>query len=82
MFNLRTKMVNHYVDAGSKCGHVRWVNGREHANTQLVTAQFAVTVRIHNAVGAQNGTDGVGVNAIDINRCNYIRALRRVCYER
>jgi hypothetical protein len=65
-------MVNHYVNAGSKCGHVRWVNGWEHTNTQLVTAQFAVTVCIYNAIGAQDGTDGVGVNAVNINRCHNI----------
>ena len=54
MFNLRTKMVNHYVDAGSKCRHVRWVNGGEHADTQLVTAQFAITIGIYNAMKAKS----------------------------
>src|SRR5690606_23514597 len=52
------------VDARGERGDVVRLDGREHADAQLVAAQLAVRLDVHDPVAAQRGGDGRGVHVV------------------
>ena len=64
------------VEAGGECPRIGRVDGREHADTQLVAAQLAVAVHVEDAIGAQDAVKGVGIDRLVEVDCGHdLRAL-------
>ena len=71
------------VDGVGEGGDVVGLDGREHRDAQLVAAELAVGLGVDDAVGAQRGGDGGGVDVVDeVDGAAHVAALRRLGHER
>src|SRR3954451_681322 len=75
--------LDHVVDAGGQRRDVVGVDGREHADPQLVAAQLAVGLGVDDAVRAEDLGDGGGVERLgEVDGADAHRTLLRVGHER
>ncbi len=56
--------------------HVFGVYRREHGNAQLVASELSVRLRVHDAVGAQDLSDGGGIDGgVEVDGADHVAAL-------
>src|SRR3954454_23108732 len=70
------------VDALGERSDVRGIDGRKHADADLVAAELAIAVGVDDAVGAKGGADVVGVDAFEIDRADDLGPFGRIADER
>ncbi len=76
-------VLDEVVDARREGLDVGRVDGREHADAQLVAAELAVAVGVDDAVGPQRRADLGGVDrVVEVDRADDRRALGRIGDER
>src|SRR5580658_1401107 len=56
---------HHVVDTGAQRGHVLRIDGREHGDAELIAAELAIGLGVHDPVGPQDGGDGRCVHGVD-----------------
>ena len=66
--DLAAELPDHIVDAGREGFDVGWIDGGEHADADLVAAEFAVAVGVDHAVGTQRGADVIGLHSVEVDR--------------